>query len=214
MKTEIERPGAGAGFGVTSSSIAAHTGSAMNSSHSDLLTAFPAALRDDASASIAALPDAPPSSHTFSVVIGCEPVTIPYRIYHDPASIDGEGLTRTQEVLLACLLTRHYSGFVREENLMRILDSNHECVPPFVVQLVGEYVVEIIDVILGNIHRLDADVYRAFLIRNPAFYQVTKDRVTSYWNCYYRDQQKEDYAGFNVLEVFDRFVGGSAAPNV
>jgi hypothetical protein len=60
------------------------------------------------------------------VNIGPEAVGIPYRIYHDPALIHSERLTRTQSELLSCLLTRHHSGFVREENLQMILDSNHE----------------------------------------------------------------------------------------
>jgi hypothetical protein len=140
------------------------------------------------------------------VNIGSETVAIPDRIYHDPALIHSEHLSQTQNELLACLLTRHHSGFVREENLNMILDSNHEWVPPFVVQLVGEYVVEIIESIRDNIDRLDPDVYRAFLTRNPAFYKTTKDRVVSYWNCYYRSQQKGDYAGFQVLEALDRLI--------
>jgi hypothetical protein len=178
----------------------------MNSSNSSLVKAFPAALRHDALVSLSTLPEAPPPSHTFCVNIGSETVEVPYRIYHDPALIHSEHLTRTQDELLSCLLTRHHSGFVRQENLKRILDSNHEWVPPFIVHLVGEYVIEIVCSIRDNFDRLDASVYRAFLTSNPAFYQTTKDRVVSYWNCYYRDQQRADYAGFQVLEAFDRLL--------
>jgi hypothetical protein len=178
----------------------------MNSSNSNLVTAFPAALRHDAFASISTLPEAPPPSHGFSVNVGSETLQIPYRIYHDPAMIRSERLTLTQNELLSCLLTRHHSGFVREENLKRILDSNHEWVPPFIIQLVGEYVVEIIRSIRDNFDRLDPNLYRAFLTCNPTFYQTTKDRVVSYWNCYHRDQQRADYAGFQVLEAFDRLI--------
>jgi hypothetical protein len=178
----------------------------MNTSNSSLVTAFPAALRDDALVSISTLPEAAPAAHTFSVSIGSEVVEIPYRIYHDPALIHRERLTRTQDELLSCLLTRHHSGLVRQENLKRILDSNHEWVPPFILQLVGEYVIEIIRSVQDNFDRLDVNLYRAFLTRNPAFYQTTKDRVASYWNCYHRGQQKADYAGFQVLEAFDRLL--------
>lgn len=178
----------------------------MNHSNSNLVAAFPTAVRDDAFVSVSTLPEAPPISHTFSVNIGSETVEIPYRIYHDPTLIHSERLTRTQNELLSCLLTRHQSGFVREENLQVILDSNHEWVPPFVLQLVGEYLIEIIGSIRDNIDRLDPNLYRAFLTRNPAFYQTTKQRVASYWNCFNRDHQRADYPGFQVLEAFDRLI--------
>jgi hypothetical protein len=178
----------------------------MDPANLDLLKAFPAALRDDALLSISALPPAAPMSHTFSANIGSETVEIPYRIYHDPALIQSGGLTPTQKELLTCLLTRHHSGFVREENLKSILGSNHAWVPPFIVQLAGEYVLEIINMIRDNIHRIDPALYRAFLIDNPAFYETTKKRVLSYWNCYHRDEQRTDYAGFQILEAFDRML--------
>lgn len=126
----------------------------MDTSNSNLVTAFPAALRHDAFVSISTLPEAPLPSHTFSVNIGSEAVQIPYGIYHDPALIHSEHLTRTQDELLSCLLTGHHSGFVRQEKLKSILDSNHEWVPPFIVQLVGEYVIEIICSIRDNFDRL------------------------------------------------------------
>jgi hypothetical protein len=178
----------------------------MISSNLDLVTGFPAPLRDDVLAVISALPETELSSQTFSVDIGSEAVAIPYRIYHDPTSVHSKSLTRTQNELLACLLTRHHNGFIREENLDRILDSNHEWVPPFVVQLLGEYVIEIIEAIRDNIYRLDSNAYGAFLTRNPLFYRTTKDRVASYWNCYYRHQQKKDYAGFHVIEALNRLI--------
>jgi hypothetical protein len=67
-------------------------------------------------------------------------------------------------------------------------------------------VIEIIRSIRDNSDRLDVDVYRAFLTRNPAFYQTTKDRVASYRDCYHRGLQKADYAGFQVLQAFDRLI--------
>jgi hypothetical protein len=178
----------------------------MKSPNSDLAKAFPRALRDDALVSISTLPEATLTAHSFPMRIGSEAVEIPYRIYHDPALIHSDGLTPTQNELLACLLTRHHSGFVREENLKSILDSGHEWVPPFVVQLAGEYVIEIVSLIRDNIQRLDPSLYRAFLIRNPAFYRTTKKRVLSYWNCYHRDLRRADYAGFQVLEAFDHLL--------
>jgi len=181
----------------------------MSCDNSGLLRAFPAALREDALKLISVLPETSLSAHSFSVEIGEDTVSIPYRIYHDPALIDSASLTQTQDELLACLLTRHHSGFVREEYLPKVLGCNHEWAPPFVVQLVGEYVVEIIRAIGDGIDHLDPGLYRTFLIRNPAFYETTKQRVMSYWNCYHRAERRGDYAGFRVLEFFDHLTVSS-----
>jgi len=177
----------------------------MSSPNLNLVEAFPAAMRADALAAISVLPEVSTTSHAFSVCVGPETLTIPYRTYHDPSLIQPIGLTGTQAGLLSCLLTRHHDGFVREQHLRKILDSSDAWIPPFVVQLVGEYVVEIIDEIREGLERLDAGLYGPFLRQNPAFYQLTKQRVLSYWNCYYGEQEKAEYAGFQVLEAFERF---------
>jgi len=183
----------------------------MNSINSDLFKAFPQAVRDDALKLISALPESPLTAYSFSVEVGKETVWIPYRIYHDPSQIDLSSLTQTQKELLACLLTRHHSGFVRKEYLSKILDCPHEWVPPFVVQLVGEYVIEIVRPIRDSLPRLDHETYRQFLICNPAFYRATKARVVSYWDCYHRGEPKEDYAAFEVLSFFDGLIAASTA---
>lgn len=178
----------------------------MSHIYSNLVEAFPAALRDDAFQVISALPESHLNAHRFSVKIGDELAWIPYRIYHDPTSIDSTCLSQTQGELLACLLTRHHNGFIRHANLTRILESDHEWIPPFIVQLVGEYVIEIVRSIADRVDCLNPDLYRAFIVRNPAFYGNTKARVVSYWNCYYREERKEDYAGFQVLGFFDHLL--------
>jgi len=176
----------------------------MSDNNLDLVNAFPAGLRDDAMKVVSALPNPSHWANTFTVKIGEETVWIPYRIYHDPVQIDSANLSGTQLNLLACLLTRHHCGFTRAENLNRILHSNQNWVPPFIVQLLGEYVVEILCVIRDNLNLLDVQTYREFLVRNPTFYRKTKERVQSYWNCNYRGEHKEDYAGFQIIEFFDR----------
>ncbi len=175
----------------------------MSNVNLDLVKAFPAALRDDALRLVSELPEPPFTAHSFSLKVGQDTVWIPYRIYHDPAQIDSTSLSSTQRELLGCLLTRHHSGFVRAKHLSEIIDSNHEWIPPFVVQLVGEYVIEIISSIRDSLNRLDPRTYREFLSRNSAFYETTKRRVQSYWDCYHRGERKEDYAAFQILELFD-----------
>jgi len=176
----------------------------MNYNNSDLTKAFPAFLRDDALEVISALPQPTWDTGTFSVGVGGETISIPYRIYHDPALIDATNLTARQRELLDCLLTRHHNGFIRERHLAGILCSHHEWIPPFVVQLVGEYVIEILQAVSGDLQHLDPHLYRSFLQANPQYFALTKQRVISYWNCYYRRQRRAEYAGFRIVDFLER----------
>lgn len=178
----------------------------MVDSNSALTHAFPASLRDDALQVVSALPESPWNTQPFSVRVGSENVSIPYRIYHDTARIDRARLTAQQTELLDALLTRHHDGFVREKHLARTIGRSYDWVCPFVVQLVGEYVIEILRVIQKDSCNLDTRLYRRFMADNPAFFAITKQRVVSYWDCYHRWQHKEDYPGFQILTFFDRLI--------
>lgn len=168
-----------------------------------LLNAFPSSLRDEALSAIAILPE--PSYRplsAFTVRVNAESIAIPYRESYDPARIVSKRLSPTQKPFLDAILTRHNDGHVRQHHLSGILGLNQPWVAPFIVQLVGEYVVEIIEEIDRHIEKLDGDLYGTFLRENPEFLRLTEQRVISYWDCYYRNQRKEYYAGFRVLRFF------------
>ncbi len=181
----------------------------MHHSNNELLHAFPAALRDNALLALSAFPENPHPSRTFSVRVADQVVVLPYRIYHNPALIDTVPLNGVQKELVDCLLTRHNDAFVREEHLTRIISRNHIWIPPFVVQLVGEYVIEILHVIQHNLNLLDASIYEEFLRTNPELLAVTKQRVASYWDCYYRNCRRKEYVGFQLLDFLQSLVGNS-----
>lgn len=67
-------------------------------------------------------------------------------------------------------------------------------VVPFVVQFVGEYVVEIVEIIRRELvtDTIPATVHHAiygrFAAENPAFVALTAQRVASYWDCYFRNR--------------------------
>jgi hypothetical protein len=63
---------------------------------------------------------------------------------------------------------------VRGENLGRIISRKESWIPPFVIQLVGEYVVEILEAIHNNLSSLDSTVYAPFLNDNISFWETTK----------------------------------------
>jgi hypothetical protein len=176
----------------------------------NLAKAFPRALRADALRVVAAMPRVGPgcpkptpdpiqrTPHVERPLsVGGEPVHIPSRIYHDPMSpsdvLTAISLTPVQRTILACLYTRHHHGHVRQRWLRTIASATEPWVAPFVVNLVGEYVVEIIvDIHRALLPALDDPAsphfaqYGTFLAENPEFLALTRQRVASYWDCYYR----------------------------
>lgn len=165
-----------------------------------LADAFPSELRNDVSVAIKAMPPEDiHAMHGFSVLVRGELVHIPYRIYNpEPEQGALADLSRQQMEILSCLYTRHHDGRVRERTVRPLLESDADWIVPFVVQLIGEYVVEIIEVINdGLTQKADLGSYERFAAENRDFLELTKQHAISYWNCYYRSKypRVNDYPG-------------------
>jgi hypothetical protein len=173
-----------------------------NRSKDELVRAFPWALRRDAWAAVPALSENRYSSRwqAYSMRLGNELVSIPNRIYYDPPVLQTLWLTELESELLDYLLARHRDGFVRQKHLVRIIRSRNAWIPCFVIQLVGEYVVEILRLIQENLPHLETSTYADFVRANPEFLALTEQRIISYWDCYYRSIRKEEYPGFLILD--------------
>jgi len=172
-----------------------------------LRSAFPSSLAAEVDAALALF--APGSleatDHAIGPVhVGGETLHIPSRIYSpEPRFHAPDLVTDTAKRVLGCLYTRHSDGHLREKHLRTIISSSEEWVPPFVVQLIGEYVVEIQGVIESNVAYLGQPSYVRFVAENPTFIQLTRQRMISYWDCYFRRQTPnlQDHVGFRLLEA-------------
>ena len=165
----------------------------------ELAGAFPASLHQDALEACATLPAVRALGRPFPIRLGNEIVTVPCRLHLDTNLIHNDFLSPLQKEILNCLLTRHTDGMTRQRHLSGIVGLSRTWIPPFVVQLAGEYVVEILDVICQNLPVLDTTLYKEFLCLNSAFLDLTEQRIESYWDCYYRNIRREDYVGFRIL---------------
>jgi hypothetical protein len=180
----------------------------MHALNAGLVAAFPTSLREHVLAALETFPEPEhPVAEGFSVKIAGELVTIPYRLYHSPTQIKTVHLTDIEKEIVDCLLTRHHDGLVRQGHLERIIRSGNPWESPFVVQLLGEYSIEIIGVIYDHLNALDHSLYREFLQANPEFFTQTAQRVESYWDRYHRAHTKGEYVGFKVLQFFKSLVG-------
>jgi hypothetical protein len=127
------------------------------------------------------------------LVVAGEPVVIPMRIYNPEPSPDFiAGLSHLEALVAAGIYSRHHNGFVRQRWLGRLLDADKPWVAPFIVQLLGEYVIEICyDIARFARSELPAHSalhqhLSAFLHDNPRFAELTRQRAISYWERYYR----------------------------
>lgn len=144
----------------------------------------------------------PNAGQGIAVTLGSEPLVIPYRLYL-PASCDAP-LTPTQRLLHACLLTRHPDGHVRQQYLQRIITVQQPWVVPFVLQLCGEYVMELLEVCEAHLPALAPHLYGDFIRDNPAYFDTLRARMISYWDCYHRARhpQLREYVGYRLWRAF------------
>lgn len=132
--------------------------------------------------------------NTFQTVyLDGEELKIPYRLYfNEPCYKKEISLTDLQKTILNCIYLRHHNGFVRQQRLKKLLTRTDNFIIPFSIQLLGEYVIEILEV-LAEHTGLNTDRYIKFINDNQNFWNISKSRVISYWNEYYRRPQYPNY---------------------
>jgi hypothetical protein len=176
---------------------------------SALARAFPRSLASGVAAVIRIIPTA---SHApvgeFHVSVEGEQLSVPYRIYNDePGAGAVAELNVSARLVLHAIYTRHHDGHVRQRHLGHIIGSRELWVAAYVVQLIGEYVVEMVELIANRLPALGVPgsdqcaVYGRFVTENGPFLNLTAARVVSYWNEYYRHQypQLTDYPGQSLV---------------
>ncbi|MER2999321.1 hypothetical protein [Pontibacter populi] len=132
-----------------------------------------------------------------------EELTIPYRLYFDEPDIDNENnLTDRQKTILNCIFLRHHNGYLRERRLKKLINQDEKWIIPFTVQLLGEYVYEILEVLEEHINEKTIDDYHSFTEENPKYWQQTESRMISYWNEYYRRKfpKLKEYLGTALVK--------------
>ena len=185
-----------------------------------LLQAFPATLKNDVLVVISVLPlnetniklsdnkfynvDNLFHESTYTVDLNGEKLVIPDRLYFNEPTNDKEAsLSETQKVILNCIYLRHHNGYLRQRRLEKLNGSFHYFIIPFTLQLLGEYVIQILDTLDKQICVKDIIMYKVFVNENPLFWRRTQKRMVSYWNEYYRrpDHKKlKDYIGTRIVQ--------------
>ena len=140
----------------------------------------------------------------FEVSLGGETIRIPARLRFRNNHAD-EALNGDIRLMVRCLRSRSSDGFERQRAVRDLLRDIQPWAAPFIVALIGEYLVEILDDIAGVFGESVPEPIIEFLRENPAYWFLTKQRVSSYWNVYYRrSTRKKDYVGFKLKRQIDR----------
>ncbi len=167
--------------------------------------AFPARLAEYIENSVRLLTPGqlhPSSEMVISVRVAEELLHIPYRTYYDKQQLLN-CMDSPNEIgaIALCLGTRHYDGFMREKCLHRLLTYDRDWIAPFVLQLLGEYVIEVIQPIHEQFMAGVETKYIVFFRQNPAYCQYLEQRAISYWNEYYRSRyhKPRDYPAVRAL---------------
>jgi len=148
-----------------------------------ILNSFPATLRQDVEKVIEVLPlnehnvlltggqvhqvDNLIHPNEQLVSLDKEQLKIPIRLYFNEPDHDKEKLlTDLQKTILNCIYLRHHIGFVRQKRLEKLVDTTQYFVTPYSFQLLGEYVIEILQVLDRHINDKSIDNYVEFISEN------------------------------------------------
>jgi hypothetical protein len=106
-----------------------------------------------------------------------------------------------------CLLSRSTDGYLRQKALNAILSLRESWIAPFVVPLIGEYVVEIVEDIQAYLPSLDQGIYANFVRENRGVMRMIRSRTASYWDAYYRSRfpDRATYPGFVALRQLEEW---------
>lgn len=152
----------------------------------------------------------------FLVRVEDETVSIPTRLHFASEDIPLPPSDSAWRFARA-LQSRSNDGFQRQRAARDLMDSLEPWYAPFIVALLGEYVVQILDDIDTALTPEKIETLGQFIAQNEVFWQTTKRRVTSYWNVYYRSESgsalrpkwakdslarftRDEYVGFSITE--------------
>ena|ERR1700748_2998467 len=174
-----------------------------------LLNAFPEELKQDVEIVADFLLDKNFDMHPTmeeKIILQGQQLTIPGRVYFDsPNETTGSTLTTIQQTILNCIYLRHHSGFVRQERLEKLISNIDDYyVIPYIFQLLGEYVIEILFVLDKHVNDQTIGNYTKFIAENKRYWQQTESRMISYWNEHYRRPKYRNLNGYIGKQIVDK----------
>ena len=125
-------------------------------------------------------------------------IKFPYRIYYiDNSDTFINDLSVRQKMILHCVYTRSCDGFVRQKHLNLLLLMDYEdWAIPYIVKICDEYVVEILKMTYDILKEQDTERIKKFCLQNIVSFCKSYNRMISYWNEFYRNENKNFHQYF------------------
>jgi len=169
--------------------------------------AFPfgmASLADEAASELSPFVDDTYRRRSEAIEVTGQTIAIPQRLHFVGLYADTDRLSDLNPAS-RCLMTRATDGRLRQQAVRSVIGDQSAWVAPFVLMLLGEYVIEIVEDVRAALPVLDQSVYANLVRENRQTLQRLRARATSYWDAYYRQQysQKRDYPGLQALHEME-----------
>ena len=130
-------------------------------------------------------------------------IRFPYRLYCADDEAVYDKLSELEKRIYDCIFVRHCEGHVREKHIEALLDSElQEWHFPYILRLSSEYVFEIVEMIYEGLKDRDNSLMQEFCHNNPQILKRAYIRMTSYWDCYYKDRfpRFDHYVGYRLFK--------------
>lgn len=166
-------------------------------------TAFPSANREIAEEAIRQLtPWVDDTYRQRSVgfdVLG-QSIQLPTRLNFPRLAAEDRALANLSGPAL-CLVSRATDGFLRQCAAKSIVALRAEWAAPYVSALLGDYVIEVVEVVCEALPQFDQTLYANFVRENRIAVRTIRAQATSYWSAYHRDRfpEKRDYPALRAL---------------
>ena len=129
-------------------------------------------------------------------------IKIPYRIgINEVENKLIDNLNHTQKLILYCIYTRHHNGFIRQKYIEKLINENNYFITPFIIQMIGEYVSEIM-IIIDKYLENNIENYIKFKYENKKYWKYLRGSMASYWDTYQRNKypKYDEYIGKIILD--------------
>ncbi|MCL2816900.1 MAG: hypothetical protein FWD39_00745 [Clostridiales bacterium] len=109
-------------------------------------------------------------------------------------------MSATEKTILHCIYSRSCDGYIREKHVRALLSEEFPAwAIPYIVKVCDEYILEILQVVYENLKERNTDEIKRFCAANREVFCKSYDRMTSYWNEYYRTWN--EYYGHDCYEL-------------
>jgi len=127
-------------------------------------------------------------------------LALPYRVYYTVDVVDrAMSIVSDGAVVAACLGSRSNDGYLRQRSVELLVSQPRPWSVPYMVEALGDYVVQILEVMDGRLPKSLEPAFGEYLVANQDRFLRLSRRCVSYSTEYYRRTSWNSYPGSRVI---------------